>query len=483
MTLQIHPKVDMLDKSISIAIVLFILSMISERVVTWFKLQFGRKGGAFPLFSIADEDLTTKNLDPELEKKRERKILGLNLVISIIVALAARADFFAILNSEPPYLGVGWGDVNGYQTNFGLVLLGCVFTGFFISLGSKFWHDTLDMLFYAKNLKGKLANPNSYTVQSIEELDEFIELTDRQIAQLAKEKYEQEFLGLGAKEVWVGYNPSFNAATLHVAIENITNWNSIRKQVRVQLPKSGKVVNVPIEVIITGEVVANDGPGHRIYNSTAPNRGGTWGCIVQSTVHDTIYLLSCYHVLKADTHLMGWLNVAKDIAISSNDYGKIGNLEMGNINEDVDAGLASDIDIKLFDNYIPALGKKIVDSRPITDGDEANRTTVRFKGMTKSTMKEGKIIFIKRSPTIKYTTNKGDYRQQINNLIAISEIRNGTRYPVSVPGDSGALVVDTDGKALGIIVASDDVFSYAVPIERILSKYKLKIYDHVQESV
>ena len=88
----------MLDKAIAIAIMLFILSMISERLVTWIKLYFGQLGKALWLFSDESEDLTIASANQLDEKKKERKILGLNIVVGILIAFLSHADLFSIFN-------------------------------------------------------------------------------------------------------------------------------------------------------------------------------------------------------------------------------------------------------------------------------------------------------------------------------------------------------------------------------------------------
>jgi len=42
-------------------------------------------------------------------------------------------------------------------------IIGFVGVGLFLSLGSKFWHDLLDLLFTIKNTRQHLSEPSTYT--------------------------------------------------------------------------------------------------------------------------------------------------------------------------------------------------------------------------------------------------------------------------------------------------------------------------------
>ncbi|MNE01809.1 hypothetical protein D3C87_05550 [compost metagenome] len=152
-----------LERLITLVTALFTLSLISERVINWFKLYFGQKGKQLLFFSNKDEDISKQSDDPALNADRERKIVGLNIMLSIIVALLMNANVFDLLSLKDPTIHFGWQDVvwqdqtKTYSliTNILYSFSGCVLAGFCMSIGSKFWHDTLDMLLYAKNMRKK----------------------------------------------------------------------------------------------------------------------------------------------------------------------------------------------------------------------------------------------------------------------------------------------------------------------------------------
>ncbi|WP_300665509.1 hypothetical protein [Fluviicola sp.] len=152
---------DALEKLITLATALFTLSLVSERVINWFKLYFGQKGKQLLFFSSKEEDISKQSDDPVVNADRERKIVGLNITLCIIVALLMNANVFDLLSLKDPTEHFGWKDIVWKSGTSPLIVtilysfIGCVLTGFCMSVGSKFWHDTLDMLLYAKNMRKK----------------------------------------------------------------------------------------------------------------------------------------------------------------------------------------------------------------------------------------------------------------------------------------------------------------------------------------
>lgn len=152
-----------LEKLITLTTALLTLSLISERVINWFKLYFGQDGNKFLLFKIDNKAFYKEPGDQTPDPVRDRKIIGLNITICIIVALLMNANVLDLLRLEDPTAHFGWqNDIwkdqsssNHLVVNMLYSFIGCVLTGFCMSIGSKFWHDTLDMLLAIKNLRKK----------------------------------------------------------------------------------------------------------------------------------------------------------------------------------------------------------------------------------------------------------------------------------------------------------------------------------------
>lgn len=168
-----------LEKTIALVITLLTFSLISEKVINWIKLYFGQEGKKLLFFSNKHEDITKQLDDPEANTKRTRKILGLNIVVCCCLALLMKGNLFDLLNSKIPAENLGWygftwsGDA-GKPYLICQTIFGCLLTGLCMSMGSKFWHDTLDMLFYAKDLRKKLSEKETYTMRNATQLTQWM---------------------------------------------------------------------------------------------------------------------------------------------------------------------------------------------------------------------------------------------------------------------------------------------------------------------
>jgi hypothetical protein len=135
---------------ITITTIMLMLSLISERVSNLVKLNW-------PV-------LRDKGKTENEEKIRERNVLVLAVVSGCLVAIVAGADLFTLVNKGKL---LNANSLN--RTN----VLGMLLSGLFISLGSKFWHDVLDIVlqfsklkkFKALNEKVSISeNPNTYNL-------------------------------------------------------------------------------------------------------------------------------------------------------------------------------------------------------------------------------------------------------------------------------------------------------------------------------
>lgn len=122
---------------ISLVLILLVLSLITEKVTDFIKLNINSlQKPAFP--------------NAEFERQREKKIHLLSITIGIVVAIISNADFFKVIetSSIQPW--------KGFDKFSLLSVLGFIITGLFLSQGSKFFHDLLDTLLYVKNIKKSL---------------------------------------------------------------------------------------------------------------------------------------------------------------------------------------------------------------------------------------------------------------------------------------------------------------------------------------
>lgn len=83
-------------------------------------------------------------------------------------------------------------DIEGFykiiEYSFGFVV-----TGLFLSLGSKFWHDLLDVLFRVKNVQQRLNESETYTsVSSVDQVTTLMNISNYEVAQKLYDKYNNE---------------------------------------------------------------------------------------------------------------------------------------------------------------------------------------------------------------------------------------------------------------------------------------------------
>jgi len=161
----------MIEKLAALAGAFFVLSLTVEKISDLLKLR--------------NPDLRTKRVnDPDAEKMREKRILGKNMLVGILLALALKADAFQMLVSGEPGEVIGWENVFFYDESNALdltlsnaqyfeslsfttkgvkpfvfwlfTLAGIGTTGVALSFGSKFWHDILGIIYQVKKARENL---------------------------------------------------------------------------------------------------------------------------------------------------------------------------------------------------------------------------------------------------------------------------------------------------------------------------------------
>lgn len=305
-------KADFTEFLISFAIIMMMLSFVSERASNFIKIHFQGKKIAIPYLCIltiqspknpskivkrvtvcwleADlEILAFKQPTEAMEKEREYRVMIINIIVGIVIATFANANLFEILK-EIGTIGKEVNPLKGWQIqayswkmlfgflymllflwsmslmlfnrlaessesfakqiaelvsgdpaklarryiNYPLILFviatvmlmlpsfllgddkkhqlrflfkividnktaeiclsivlhtfGYIFTGLFLSLGSKFWHDLLDLLFKFKNTKQLLSQPETYT--NYDSADKIAALANTSLYEVAEKLYE-----------------------------------------------------------------------------------------------------------------------------------------------------------------------------------------------------------------------------------------------------------------------------------------------------
>lgn len=210
-----------MDAFIQIVFVLLILSMITEKITNLVKLR-----PTSWVKSIALLFVSKKSAIENADQQRSREIQTMAIIAGIVVALLTRASIFQIYN---PAFELGWQSFDFSQDNAWLHALydifGCLLTGFFLSLGSKFFHDLLDLLLESKNLKRKLNDRESIAnLHTIEEVDRYI----AEVEPVLVEKKLEEYLQSVANFSHFEYDETEEAANVYLLNMSDEDWKGLK---------------------------------------------------------------------------------------------------------------------------------------------------------------------------------------------------------------------------------------------------------------
>ncbi|MGQ2985286.1 hypothetical protein [Flavobacterium sp.] len=467
------------DKLTAVATMLFILSMISERVVTFIKL-WCTEGRTFLFFVVPKEvDTSAKMNDAAAEAKRSRSILAINLTVGFFIALCAKASLFDMFSFTPDEAGVwnhlfSWEDENifaeGGFERLVSILFGCALTGSFISLGSKFWHDLLDLLLEAKNLKAKLVDKHTYEFENTKQLDEYINADHNELARIAIEQNKQKIAVLpGVENYFVGISsdPSFRRPVI-ILHSSLSSGGTYPPSFKAKLP-SGKDFEVKAEVVYGFTIPrAYINSGDSVCNIATAQTSGTICCTVSRG--DKKYLLTCAHVMTGGLSSVsaavdkGWFSSPLPDDASSADigYGSLGSWAYGVIDSGFDVAL---IDSEQYTDPVPNA------TYPPPFREDMKHEEVFVNGNLNQ--KYGYIIGF-TSHEIPFQYNGGTFRHA--RLIQIAANRSNDPVSLTDPGDSGALVYRTKDKvAIGMVIGGNGQFTYLIPMNTILDNTQTKL--------
>ncbi|MFN4315687.1 MAG: hypothetical protein ACK4E0_15410 [Chitinophagaceae bacterium] len=500
-------KSDSESSTIQLLLLMFILTLIAERIANFFKFYWsdtrtgsGKANRFRKLFGFGN--MARKRNDEAEEKNREYRILKVSILFGCVTAIIFRADLFAILhNLDDPSSNLGWETMQ--QCSLGAILItivGCCFTGVFLSFGSKFWHDLIDLILQIKNYKRML------TKEGLKEMgNKFSELPNDEQDAILRAAIAENY------DSWKAQYPNIVGAEIGLKKvegrqipEKALIFLVRRKLADDQLSKSEII---PDRLMYGGRWLATDvvekpiavaqsqilHPGH-IY---APARIGTnisrtnfsnFGTIglkvtrkidAETTQH---YLITCFHVLFPDQIVkppqQGKTDIQIKVSYASKSYPATtpgwdfansnrvrvalkSHAVEGHLSPQLDVALAriaaKDLENRTFEYDT---GKSITVKSAIPRNEITEALEVYCYGSV-SGRKRGRIEVVSVSKTdVELTTTNGSaYIQTFDNLIRTSKI--------SDPGDSGAVVLDGNGRVLGIILAGDDQYSYVLPFHSI----------------
>lgn len=455
------------DKVIAIAIVLFILSQVTERLANLIKLSFPQpsyrdKPGASRWLG----NLKVREGNKEDEKNRERGVLVLSIVCGIVVATVTLLPFNCGQNPAAPPTGMEWLSDTPWWWMYAIL------AGLFISFGSKFWHDALDLLYTYKLAKQKIADPATYKQESAEAVAAYVKLRPSEIADLAYDTDDAKALRSTPGVTSMGVTAALiNGESVHALKVHVSD-PTIKVPDHIEVKAEGAKCAVPVIVEHAGllNAMAGGRVGQGIHNVKRQDRTGTFGCVVHRSGTDRRFILSCYHVMR-DKH--DWAQFApqqsEEIAAAGN--GTIAKLVAGIRTNRLDSAIAEippgvDIEETLPD------GKKISGYRTLTPSDVHYSIPLWVKGHNMDHPCRARLCELDFDACVGYADGGAHW---LEDLIVITDLSTGSATAPTKRGDSGAIVYDGSAKAVGMVVAGDDKYTYAIPIARVLSQHNVSL--------
>ncbi|EZH73670.1 hypothetical protein ATO12_17185 [Aquimarina atlantica] len=439
-----------MDRIIEATLILLILSLITEKVSNFIKMQF--------------QGLYLKYRESQIEKEREKKIQTLTIVVGVVVALLAKANLFLLYDDKFELFWTHTSEKENILSN----IIGSIIAGLFLSLGSKFFHDLLDMLLQVKNLKRKLNDKADWEFENIQQVDGYIKSQD--ISHL-KDYLNNTFKG---NEGFLFYELDYENQVIKVFVR--TGSTDIQNVVPYK-SKLGKTRLFKVEVIETDSEIKTLGqvlrPSDEIANNDA-YRNSLKGSIAYPVVgyeDNTSYILTCYHTIWNQGH--NWdifIPIGKEEIVHPLNGLSIGSVVYAFKNSWLDVALIkpnNDVDFAL---QIPLL-EAPKGTREIDALDVERKTTVYIK----SSLDNNKASsgYINDTGVMSYIRYPDGRIRSLENLIKVKPY--GTR-PFSTSGDSGSLVLDQWGYAIGIVVAGNEIdTTFIIPISTIFDNLNLKI--------
>lgn len=469
---------DFLDALIAIAIILFILSVIVEKITQlirqyspFIKPRPGRRSRGLRSYWRNIRQRQTGN--KQIDKKIEREVTSLSFTIGLVIAFIFKVDLIALFKNPDPASQLFWDpNIYGYFKAHSfwhavLLLISIVLTGFFLAFGSKFFHDLVDTLLQIKNLKRKLVDEETYKVDSIEQLDEYLNKTYSDIIQVAIDQNRSALQTLSAVSPPMRGRMKKDGRYIDCIDIHLSGTSREMLPHRVQAKlTSGKTVNVMVHAIFdVDEPEVHAEQGDTAANQSTPTFKGTICCKINRDGED--FLLTCSHVFTGGTNDNNFGDI-KPVP------GNIGNTERGNFTY---ALCTSEMDIALLSPQSTVFTYAITpkeERKPVPS--DIQHTLVKVVCRNKK-IKHGIIVNDKVNEPVMITYN--GVKHGISNLLVISNVKESgdeiLYSGVTVKGDSGACVYDHLDRPIGMIIAGNRKFSFAIPIVDIVGSLSAKI--------
>lgn len=464
---------DILQQIIQLVIILFLLSMVCERIADFLKNYLSDSY----ILKIKKEFFKVGNTitkfpnDDAKEKARAFRILKINVWSGILLALILKADLIKIFNNiTEPGRTLGWNNITEYKAlDFVLLPFGIILTGCFISFGSKFWHDLLDILYEIKNTKRILADPDTYKVDNTKSLQKLFDTYQSDFMKAAYLEAKTKYMAMeSVKAIAIKSNDQgyYFEITVNEPNPDIQPFHQY-------LLDDGTPKNIPIKIVVVSDpiIAQSINLASRIFDINEPSNWGTLGVVVKMQGQESTkkYLLTCCHNIIKPVRKITENEPHQIKAATMNPATfEIGTVYKGDRDHEMDAALI-EIQTNEIINSVPQMGYP-QKARQLLNKDAGNVTAYIYGARSATenqTISKGIVTSIYNTIKIKY----GEEYFTLINMIAIS---NNDRA-VSKGGDSGACVLDSDNNVIGLVVAGDSQTTYVMPIKTLLTKLNVQL--------
>jgi hypothetical protein len=201
--------------------------------------------------------------------------------------------------------------------------------------------------------------------------------------------------------------------------------------------------------------------GSETGNQTGALGQGTLCCFLKKNGSNSIFLLSCWHVLKDNAN---WAIPVVQKAIVDSGGSIIGSLVQGELNNLLDVGIAQYTLAAIKANpKIAVTGQQ----REVTAFDALVSTPVRLFGKVCG-LRQATIFHNTIDTPLTYPDKKVHLMKDVFS-IALKDTISGKFIAPTSDGDSGALVTDLNGIPLGMVIGGDGRLSYALKFTNIFN--------------
>jgi len=366
-----------------------------------------------------------------------------------------------------------------------LCFWGFVITALMISLGAPFWFDLLRKLVSIRSagVKPEEKTGTAAETSTSSSIDATSltpgEITGRMITApvvsvaaenfiaAAIKKYSPEIKMIpGVKSVFRGLVLKEGKWVDCVQV-NVLDSNA-ETAVREKFPNLS-IENIPVamSIVVAGSPKPHTGIRGRISNKSGNNGFGSLGCVLKNKGSGNLHLLSCWHVMKGD---LDYDHDDQLVSIVDEDSPEkvLGKRWGGGIQGSLDYGLArclSTAGLEKNQWLKEKLNFPEIKFKPVTSADIGSQINVCFYDIFSDTKVVGKIYAETDSVEIRYV----DKTREIEDVILLT---NDTfSASISKPGNSGSIVFDESGNAIGMIIAGDLLYTYAIKLSNFFSLF------------